>query len=192
MKGRHDVQALAKAPGLEVLSLQEDADGIAVRSVIVDASDNAFGMTAEWRLDSNWRSRSLVLHVTDAAAITRQLHIVRLGPASWEVDGKARADLDGCAEIDVSPTPFCNGLALRHLGEKPGELTALYVLAPDLTVQPSRQRYERLENGWRHVDLGAAKGFTAILNFDDHLIVRDYEGLFEILDSEEASSMQAS
>ena len=174
------------APGLEVLSLQEDADGITARSVIVDASDTAFGMTAEWRLDLNWRSQSLVLQVTDAAAMTRQLHIVRTGPASWEVDGKARADLDGCAEIDVSATPFCNGLALRHLGEKPGELTALYVLAPDLTVQQSRQRYERLENGWRYVDLGAAKGFTAVLTFDDHFIVRDYEGLFETLDSEEA------
>jgi hypothetical protein len=97
-----------------------------------------------------------------------------------------RADLDGCAEIDVSATPFCNGLALRHLGEKPGELTALFVRAPDLTVQPSRQCYERLENGWCYVDLGVAKGFTAVLTFDDHLIVRDYEGLFETLDSQEA------
>jgi hypothetical protein len=173
-------------PGLEVLSLQEKADGITARSVIVDARNNAFGMTAEWRLDSNWRSRSLVLHVTDASAITRQLHIVRTGPVSWEIDGKARADLDGCAELDVSATPFCNGLALRHLGEKPGELTALYVSAPDLTVQPSRQRYERLENGWRYVDLGVAKGFTAVLTFDAHLIVGDYEGLFETLNSEEA------
>ena len=77
---------------------------------------------------------------------------------------------------------FSNGLALRHLGEKPGELTALFVLAP---VQPSRQRYERLENGWRYVDLGAAKGFTAVLTFDEHLIVRHYEGLFESLDSGE-------
>ena len=174
------------SPGLEVLSLHEGADGITARSVIIDASDNAFGMTAEWRLDSNWRSRSLVLQVTDTGATTRQLHIVRMGPASWEVDGKTRADLDGCAEIDVSATPFCNGLALHHLGEKPGELTALFVLAPDLTVQPSRQRYDKLENGWRYVDLGAAKGFTAVLTFDAHLIVRDYEGLFESLDSNEA------
>jgi uncharacterized protein len=143
-------------------------------------------MTAEWRLDSNWRSRSLLLQVIDEAAATRQLQIVRPGPASWEIDGKARPDLDGCAEIDVSATPFCNGLALRHLDQQPGELTALYVLAPDLTVQPSRQRYERLEDGWRYVDLGAAAGFTAILTFDDHLIVRGYEGLFETLDSEEA------
>jgi len=67
----------------------------------------------------------------------------------------------------------------------------LYVSAPDLTVQPSRQRYERLENGWRYVDLGVAKGFTAVLTFDAHLIVRDYEGLFETLNSEEAQSMQA-
>jgi hypothetical protein len=172
-------------PGLEILSLTEDADGIAARSVIIDSGDKAFGMTADWQLDSNWRSRSLLLQVVDAAATTCQLHIVRTGATSWEVDGKARADLDGCAEIDVSATPFCNGLALRHLGEKPGELTALYVLAPDLTVQPSRQRYERLENGWRYVDLGAAKGFTAVLTFDEHLIVRHYEGLFESFDSSE-------
>ena len=173
-------------PGLEILSLTEDADGIAARSVIIDGGNKAFGMTADWQLDRNWRSRSLLLQVIDAAATTRQLHIARTGPASWEIDSKARADLDGCAEIDVSATPFCNGLALRHLGEKPGELTALFVLAPELTVQPSRQRYEKLENGWRYVDLGAAKGFTAVLTFDDNLIVRDYEGLFETLDSEEA------
>ncbi len=174
------------SPGLEVLSLHEDANGITARSVIIDSGDKPFGMTADWRLDSNWRSQSLVLQVIDEAAISRQLQIARTGPASWEVDGKARADLDGCAEIDVSATPFCNGLALRHLDEKPGELTALYVLVPDLTVQPSRQRYEKLENGWRYVDLGAAAGFTAILTFDEHLIVRDYEGLFETLDSAEA------
>jgi hypothetical protein len=174
------------SPGLEVLSLHEHVDGITARSVIIDSGDKPFGMTADWRLDSSWRSRSLLLHITDAAAITRQLEIVRTGPASWQIDGTARADLDGCAEIDVSATPFCNGLALRHLGEKPGELTALYVLAPDLTVQPSRQRYEKLENGWRYVDLGAAAGFTAILTLDYHLIVRDYEGLFETLDSEES------
>ena len=173
-------------PGLEVLSLNEDADGITARSVIIDGSDNAFGMTAEWRLDPSWRSRSLDLELVDTTAATRRLHIRRTGPTSWTVDGKARADLDGCAEIDISATPFCNGLALRHLAEKPGEFTALFVLAPDLTVQPSRQRYERLENGWRYVDRGAAKGFTAVLTFDDHLIVRDYEGLFETLDSVEA------
>lgn len=174
------------SPGLEVLSLHEDADGITARSVIIDASDKPFGMTADWQLDSNGRSRSLLLQVTDTAAATRQLQIVRTGPTSWEIDGRMRPDLDGCAEIDVSATPFCNGLALRHLDQKPGELTALFVLAPDLTVQPSRQRYEKLKNGWRYIDLGAAKGFTAVLTFDNDLIVRDYEGLFESLDSNEA------
>jgi hypothetical protein len=168
-------------PGLEVLSLHEDVDGVTVRSVIIDAGDQPFGMTAAWQLDRNWRSRSLLLQVTDGGAATRQLQIVRRGPMAWEIDGTMRPDLDGCAEIDVSATPFCNGLALRHLGEQPGELTALYVLAPDLTVQPSRQRYEKLENGWRYVDLGAAAGFTAVLTFDENLIVRDYEGLFESL-----------
>jgi uncharacterized protein len=173
-------------PGLEVLSLHEDVAGVTARSVIIDSGEKPFGMTADWSLDSNWRSRSLLLQMVDAAATSRRLQIVRTGPASWEIDSSARPDLDGCAEIDVSATPFCNGLALRHLGQQSGELTALYVLAPELTVQPSRQRYEKLENGWRYVDLGAAAGFTAALTFDDHLVVRDYEGLFETLDAAEA------
>jgi uncharacterized protein len=168
-------------PGLEVLALREDADGMTGRSVIVDGGDDAFGMTVEWRLDSKWRSRALDLRVTDART-TRRLLIERAGPASWIVDGQARPDLDGCAEIDVSATPFSNSLALRYLGEKPGQLTALFVKAPALTVQPMRQGYERLENGWRYRNLGAGTGFTAVLTVDDDLIVRHYEGLFETLD----------
>jgi uncharacterized protein len=57
---------------------------------------------------------------------------------------------------------------------------ALYVDASDLSVQPSRQRYERLgERQWRYVDLGVAKGFKAVLDFDEDGIVTTYEGLFE-------------
>jgi uncharacterized protein len=169
-------------PGLEIMSIAEDADGWTARSVITDASDQPFGMTCEWRLDRDWRSGSLDLVRTDATGQAK-LRIDRAGPAAWRIDGASRPDLDDCAEIDVSATPFCNGLALRHLGNAPGELTALYVLAPALSVEPSRQRYEKLgERRWRYVDLGAAKGFTAILDFDADGLVTHYEGLFEALD----------
>jgi hypothetical protein len=168
-------------PGFETLALDEDADGLRARSVIVDNSDEPFGLMADWRLDRNWVSRSVHLTLLCEGGV-RELAIARTGPMSWRVDGEARPDLEGCLEVDVSATPFCNGLALRRLGREPGELTALYVLASDLAVQPSRQRYERAGENWRYVDLGAAKGFTAVLRFDDDLIVRDYEGLFEALD----------
>jgi uncharacterized protein len=168
-------------PGFETLAIEDDADGLRARSVIIDNSDEPFGLIADWRLDRNWVSRSLDLTLIRDGGM-RALAIGRTGPQSWRINGEPRPDLDGCIEIDVSATPFCNGLALRRLGHEPGELTALYVLASDLSVQPSRQRYERAEAHWRYVDLGVAKGFEAILEFDSEGIVRRYEGLFEPLD----------
>lgn len=168
-------------PGFETLALEQDADGIRARSIIIDNSDAPFGLSVDWRLDRNWVSRSV--HLTLMRDGVRELAIARTGAATWRVDGAPRPDLEGCAEIDISATPFCNGLALRRLEQEPGELTALYVLASELTVQPSRQRYERAGDKWRYADLGAAKGFTALLSFDEQLIVRDYEGLFEALPS---------
>ncbi len=167
-------------PSLEILHWHEHAAGISARSVIVDAGDEPFGLIAEWRLDRFWLSRSLKLELTDAQGV-RRLEIERAGPEQWLVNGEPRADLDGCLEIDVSATPFCNGLALRRLGNQPGELVALHVNAAALSVEPSRQRYERAGENWRYVDLGAAKGFTAVLEFDERGIVRNYEGLFEAL-----------
>ena len=168
-------------PGLEIMSLSEEADGWCARSALTDGGDEPFGMMCEWRLDHDWRSRSLDLSCFDTAG-ERARTIARAGPKSWRVDGVERPDLEGCEEIDLSATPFCNGLALKRLGQQPGEMIALYVLAPALSVEPSRQRYEKLgERQWRYVDLGAAKGFTAVLDFDTEGFVRHYEGLFEAL-----------
>lgn len=74
----------------------------------------------------------------------KSLVMERTGDMSWRVDGADRPDLAGCHEVDVSATPFCNGLAIRHLGDAGGDLLALFLDAPALTCQPSRQRYERL------------------------------------------------
>ena len=169
-------------PGLEILNLREDAEGWRAQSVITDGGDEPFGLTCDWRLDADWRSRSLELACICASG-EHTLTIERAGPSSWRIDGLRRLDLEGCAEIDLSATPFCNGLALKRLGWQPGEMIALYVLAPALSAEPSRQRYERLgERQWRYVDLGAAQGFTAVLDFDSDGLVRRYEGLFEALD----------
>lgn len=169
------------APGLEIMTLSEDADGWRAQSVLTCDDEAPFGLTCDWRLDKAWRSRSLELTCLEASG-ERNLLIERAGATSWRVDGLRRLDLEGCAEIDLSATPFCNGLALKRLGHKPGEMTALYVLAPNLSAEPSRQRYERLdERQWRYADLGAAKGFTAVLDFDSEGFVLHYEGLFEAL-----------
>jgi hypothetical protein len=39
---------------------------------------------------------------------------------------------------------------------------------PKLSIIPSLQRYEAMGSGeWRYIDLGASKGFTAVLTSDD-------------------------
>ena len=163
--------------GLEILHLMRDAHVIEARGSVVDAKAQ-FAMRAHWMLDGEWRSSSLQL--TQASGEGEKTLRIERGQRGWIVDEKLRPDLSACLEVDVSATPFGNGLAVHALGRKSGELTALYVDAADLSVQPSRQRYDRLgERTWRYVDLGVADGFEAILEFDRDGVVDRYEGLFE-------------
>jgi hypothetical protein len=161
-------------PGLELLHWSEDAGGARINSTIIDAGPQPFALRYEWRLVAKWRSVSLDIEHLQGE---RSLSIERNG-ASWLIDGVARPDLAACDEIDVSATPLCNGLAINVFGAS--ALTALYIDAADLSVRPSRQRYERLgDRGWRYIDEGVAAGFEATLELGADGLVQTYEGLFE-------------
>jgi hypothetical protein len=166
-------------PGLEHFRLRRARGGIEVESTLIGTGQRSFSMQYAWSLDVQWRSRKLHLRVF--AAEEHSVVIERAGTASWRVDGKARTEFDGCDELDVSATPFCNALAIRGAGRRSSrELTALYVAVPELKLTPSRQRYERLGPArWRYVDLGVARGFTAVLQLDRAGLVRKYQHLFE-------------
>ncbi|QCI63033.1 putative glycolipid-binding domain-containing protein [Phreatobacter stygius] len=167
-------------PGLEVCRLRPTSDGVLVTASLVHAGAMPFGLNYRWQLDGDWRTRSL--HLDLAADDIGSLSIERAGAAAWRVDGAARPDLDGCAELDLSATPFCNTLAIRRMAGATGELTTAYVAAPGLTVTPSRQRYQALgTDRWCYVDLGVFKGFEAVVEVDGDGLVSRYEGLFEAL-----------
>jgi uncharacterized protein len=171
---------------LEVLWLVGRVDGFDVRSGVIDAGSAPFVVSYDWQLDPSWRTRSLRLRLRTAHE--SELAIERTGDASWQVDGRDRADLAGCEEIDLSITPFCNALALRRFGPPPGdtgELTVLYVELPALALSRSRQRYERLgPDRFRYIDLGRFSGFSAELSVDADGMIRSYEGLFERIEAE--------
>lgn len=158
-------------PGLEVFQLTPTASGFLATSVLVHAGKE---LRYRWTLDAHWRTSSVRLDLA-----TRSVQIERTGDTTWRVDGQP---LNGCDELDLSATPFCNALAIRRMGGKSGELTAAYIDAATLSVTPSRQRYELIaENRWRYVDLGVAKGFEATLDLDADGLVTHYEGLFELI-----------
>ena len=101
----------------------------------------------------------------------------------WLVDGRRRPDLDGAEEPDLSITPFCNTFPIRRTPAGVGDsltLDTCYVDAAAMTVERSRQRYERVgPNRVRYVDLGVSAGFEADLEVDDDGLVLRYEHLFE-------------
>ncbi|MGQ4878668.1 putative glycolipid-binding domain-containing protein [Billgrantia sp. LNSP4103-1] len=166
-------------PGLEVLHVQPDNDGILALSSVVHAGAEAFGLSYLWQLDHGWRTHRLELHLASPSVATLQ---IERSDEGWWVNGQLRSDLAKCDEIDLSATPFCNTLAMRRL-QGSGELTTLYVDLPSLQLLPSRQRYTALgKNRWRYTDLGIAKGFEADLEVDDAQVVVTYEGLFETID----------
>jgi len=166
-------------PGFELMALSRSPSGLSVRSTLIHAGAESFGLRYRWELDPSWRTRTLRIERTDDA--DKSLFIERSGDTKWQVDGKDRPDLAGCHEVDVSATPFCNTLAIRRLGSAGGDLLALFVDAPSLACQPSRQGYERLgPRAWRYLDKGVADGFTARLDLDEEGLVAKYEHLFEM------------
>ena len=167
-------------PGLEVFRLIPTDEGFLATSSIVHAGADPFDVRYHWSLDKDWRTKRV--HLDLVGAVSRSLDIERAGDASWRIDGRPRPDLDGSAEVDLSATPFSNTLAIRRMAGATGELIAVYVALPGLSVAPSQQRYEAIdENRWRYVDLGVAYGFTAVVALDADGLVSCYEGLFEAL-----------
>lgn len=178
---RETVLAWRREDGLsvELLRLAREGEGWIARSDLVDAAVG-FALSYRWSLDAALATRRLDLQIRDTAE--RSMRFERLGPWSWSIDGTGRPDLDGCVEIDLAVTPFCNTLALRRLGPAPGGagvMTALYVAFPDLTCTPSYQCYQRLaEHRFRYIDLGVFAGLEAELSVDSDGLIERYEGLF--------------
>jgi hypothetical protein len=166
-------------PGLELARFDIARHGVTVSSTLVDGGKNPFSLRYIWTLDPDWRTRTL--RIEHMNGDDRWLTIERTGDVSWRIDRMPAPHLEGCRELDLSATPFCNSLAVKLLGGD-GEFDAAYISATDLSVTPSRQRYERISGAyWRYHDLGVAHGFTAALEFDSDGLVARYEGLFEAL-----------
>jgi uncharacterized protein len=166
-------------PGLELARFDIGKHGVTVSSTLVDGGEKPFSLRYIWTLDPEWRTRTL--RIEHMNGDDSWLTIERTGDASWRIDRSPAAHLDGCRELDLSATPFCNTLAIKLLGGD-GEFDAAYIAADRMTVVPSRQRYEKISSTyWRYHDLGVADGFTAALELDKDGLVARYEGLFEAL-----------
>lgn len=175
--------------GLERLTIEAaERGGLVVRGTLVTAGEGGFSLSHEWHLDAAWRTLAIRV-ACDGPDGHRGVRVERDGDG-WRVDGAMRPDLAGTLEPDLSATPFCNSLALRRMGDAADLiLDTVYIAAPALTVERSRQRYERVaDSRVRYVDLGTAAGFTALLDLDAEGFVTRYDGLFERVEAQEAAA----
>ena len=127
---------------------------------------------------------------TDRTGATRYVEITESGPfptrsrtlhadgqGHWRDDTGPLPDLDGCLDVDISFTPCTNTLPIRRLGLAVGDardIDVAYLAVPGLTVSHTRQRYRRLDCGYRY----ESEGFSADLTVDDADVVIDYPDLW--------------
>jgi uncharacterized protein len=171
-------------PGLEHVIVSADSAGFRADSQLI--AGPPFGpvrVSYQVSCDPEWRFTGLTISAAGAAG-SQALTLIASPDGRWLVDGQPRPDLDGCADIDISLTPLTNTLPIRRLNWSPGtehDLNVVYVTAPELSVEPVRQRYTLLS---RDADCGAARyryesgSFSADLAVDADGYVTEYPGLW--------------
>ena len=176
--------------GLEQLRLVTNDEGAIADGLIIRVVDNQpIRLRYEIRVDAAWRLREANFDTWLPAY--RQLKLRADGCGSWtDATGRRVDELAGCVDIDLNLTPFTNTLPIRRFRLEPGaaeEISVAYVVAPDLSVQPVRQRYTRLENrgtGGRYHYEGLGTGFETEVQVDADGIVIDYPGIWRRLPPE--------
>jgi hypothetical protein len=173
--------------GLEHLLLQErEADSVILA---FDEDHGPFRLTYHLRWDESWRIRDAKLVVvTERSA--RALELQTDGLGRWRhADGRAIDDLDGCADLDIWPTPFTNSFPIRGepmaVGER-REFRMAWIHALDMTVHPQPQAYTRLADRLYLFENLDGSGFRAELPVDEEGIVLDYPNLFRRVASHRA------
>ena len=125
-------------------------------------------------VDAAWVTTDVEVSVSVAGGEPREL--AELG-ALWS--GTERPpELADCIDVDLSFTPATNTLPIRRLGLEVGdeaEIRVAWLVWPELTVRPVRQRYARLaRDRYRYTQ----DDFEAVLTVDEQGLVLEYEGLW--------------
>jgi uncharacterized protein len=130
--------------------------------------------------DDNWNLRTANLVVENETG-TRSLQFLANGTGQWRRDGVPVAQLDGCRDIDIWPTPFTNSFPLWRMplavGER-REYRMAWISAPDLSVQAQPQAYTRVADRCYRFENLDGSGFSADLTVDTDGLVLDYPGFF--------------
>ena len=153
-------------------------DAITVDGMVVALDGGPIRLHYRITNDPSWTVRRLAVSELESGT---ELVFESDGAGHWtDVAGRSLPALDGCVDVDLTATPFTNTLPIRRLELQPGEsrdLRMLYVLLPDMAVQPAEQRYTCLERGSSGGRYRYESGdFGVDLPVDANGLVVDYPG----------------
>jgi hypothetical protein len=146
------------------------------------AEGRTCGLRYEVDADGAFRSRRAVVE----GFVARQAVALRARATAqgrWEIDGRARRDLDGCLDIDLNFTPATNLLAVRRLALRVGDSAdapAAWLEFPSLQFEVLPQSYRRISRE-DYAYAAPTVGYRGNLRVSRVGAVIDYPGLFELV-----------
>jgi hypothetical protein len=99
---------------------------------------------------------------------------------SWHINGEARPEVSGCADLDLNFSPSTNLLPIRRLDLAIGqaaEIRAAWLRFPTFELEPLPQIYQRLDESTYHYESGGG-GFVADLKVNATGFVTNYPGIW--------------
>jgi hypothetical protein len=162
-------------PGVENLRLNIDEHGINATSHLMQSlRGNSIVASYVINCDPRWRFRRLWLKVDNHGQ--RSLNLRRDLRGNWLLNGELRPDLSECQQVMLSDSPFTHTPALQRCALENGQSESLHVAYIDLltlTVEPRRQRYQRLreENGRTLYRSESHCGKSSELTVDEHALL---------------------
>lgn len=169
----------APAQGLEDFRLEgRRADA---GMVAFDDDGQPYRLTYHLEYEKGWEPRVFQAAVRDGDG-SRSLVLRRDGLHWSDGEGKRLAELSGCLDLDLWPTPFTNSPSIWRLFLNPGErreIDVVFIEAPRLSVRRMRQAYTRLDEYrylYQNLD---GDGFEAVLTLDEDGLVNRYPMFFQ-------------
>jgi uncharacterized protein len=166
---------------LDRCSLLMSPDGPQLRGEVVTLVDgDPVRITYLVVCDPAWETRAVEVTWHEGASV-RELSLEVDAEKRWWQGEIEIESVRGCIDVDLGITPATNTLPIRRLAPQEGQakqVTAAWVLFPELKVEPLPQTYTRLtEDLYRYEsNLGS---FTAQIRVDDWGLVTWYEGGWE-------------
>jgi hypothetical protein len=173
------------APGLEHFRLVienrvSSGDGL----VISTENGRVFRLYYRVRCDSQWRCLGAEINLMGDG--NGKLNLTKESEENWIANGRQVEGSVHCIDIDISATPFTNTLPIRRLNLQPGqssEISALYILIPDLTLTVVKQIYRcvgQSQGGATYVYQGLdGRAYRVMVDGDG--LVTEYEDIFRRL-----------